>query len=269
MRVMSYNTLSGGLDDTDVRRYYAQMELIRAVDPDILLMQEARGFLEAGSARLFETEYRLCRRGLVARAPTTGQHTAIFLKRGIEPLSFEADAEHFHHATAIARLQVPEYEKPVTAICVHLCPYGAAVRLREASYLFNYAAADEFVILGGDFNSVSPADPEPEGLTYLPACFRARYVDTSGHADRRTLASLLQAGFVDVAVHLQQAATATVPTTAFTASEFVPFRCDYLLTTPSLIRRASRFEVLRSPTTDWASDHYPILAEFARPAPIA
>lgn len=265
MRVMSYNVLAGGLDDTDVRRYHAQMELIRIVDPDILLMQEARGFLNAGGARWFETEHRLGRRGLVARAPTTGQHTAIFLKPGIEPLSFEADAEHFHHAAAIARLRMPGYEKPVTAINVHLCPYSTAVRLREASYLFNYAADDEYVVLGGDCNSVSPADAEPEGLAHLPARFRARYVDANGHADRRTLASLLQAGFVDVAVHLQQASTATVPTTALPASEFVSFRCDYLLATSSLIRHATRYEVLRNPTTDWTSDHYPILADFVRP----
>ena len=80
MRVMSYNTLFGGFDGSDDRRRNDQLTLIHNTDPDILLIQEAKGYTASGSALLYATEQALGRRGFVAEAPITGQHTAIFLK---------------------------------------------------------------------------------------------------------------------------------------------------------------------------------------------
>lgn len=231
VRIMTYNTLFGGFDGEEGRRFDLQVDIIRAVDPDVLLVQEWKGFLADGAKRVFEAERRLGRRALVATASVTGQNTAILLKAGIEPIRFETDADHFHHAAAIAELHVPGLDKPLTAISVHLCPNGPHVRLREASYLINHAVDDAYVIVGGDFNSVSPHDLEP-ALQQLPARFRARYAGDDGQADHRTLAALEAAGFIDVGFKLGDNEAPTVPGAAFQGSEFVPFRCDYLLAAP-------------------------------------
>ena len=59
MKIMSYNTLFGGFDGNDGRRFDAQMELINKVQPDILLAQELKGYTENGMKRLFKMEEHL------------------------------------------------------------------------------------------------------------------------------------------------------------------------------------------------------------------
>lgn len=51
MKVMSYNTLFGGFDGTDDHRFLAQKEVVEDVNPDVLLVQEAKQF-EADGHRL-------------------------------------------------------------------------------------------------------------------------------------------------------------------------------------------------------------------------
>ncbi|WP_278984275.1 endonuclease/exonuclease/phosphatase family protein, partial [Sphingobium yanoikuyae] len=56
MRIMTYNTLFGGYDGADDRRARIQAEIVRDSDPDILLIQELKGFLDQGARRLYELE---------------------------------------------------------------------------------------------------------------------------------------------------------------------------------------------------------------------
>jgi len=41
-----------------------------------------------------------------------------------------------------------------------------------------------------------------------------------------------------------------------------PLRLDYIFATEDLAQRAIRCDVLRTPDTERASDHYPVLADF-------
>jgi endonuclease/exonuclease/phosphatase family metal-dependent hydrolase len=66
MKVLSYNTLFGGFDGAKRERFEAQLQLIRELAPDVLLLQEARGFEANGYAVLLETEQRLAMRGFSA-----------------------------------------------------------------------------------------------------------------------------------------------------------------------------------------------------------
>lgn len=261
MRVMTYNTLFAGFDGVDDRRRHDQFRVITEVDPDVLLLQEAKGYLAGGAALLYDTERALSMRGFVAEAAVTGQNTAIFIKHELTPFAFEPDAVRFHHAAAVLRFAAPGFDRPMTAISVHLCPNGPHVRRREASYLINYADPEALVLVAGDFNSVSPDDPEPEGIDDLPARFRARYVDETGRTERSTLAALKQAGYVDVGSVFGDR-TPTVPGAGFTDTEFVPFRSDFILTTSALAERAAGYRVIRTPMADGASDHYPVVVEF-------
>lgn len=261
MRIMSYNTLFGGFDQAVSHRAETQARIIRKASPDVLLIQELKGFLEQGSARLFDLERSLGMRALVAPAPHTGQHLGILVTPSVEILSFEVDSTHFHHAAAIASLRAPGFDQPITAVGVHLCPNGTAVRLREVSYLYGFAAPQTLTIIGGDFNSLAPGDPEPDDLDRLPAHFRIRYVNEHGCMDRRPIASLLQAGFVDIGATVGDRRR-TVPGAAFPQSEFVPFRSDYLLCSSLLADRAVCYTTWDDEDAGESSDHYPIYADF-------
>jgi endonuclease/exonuclease/phosphatase family metal-dependent hydrolase len=227
-------------------------------------MQEARGFDAGGGALLHALEAQIGVRGFLAIAPRTGQNVAIFIREPLTPLSFEADGANFHHALTTLKVNVPGTERPVTLISAHLCPNGPAVRLREAAYLAVQAAPDVCALLTCDFNSVSPHDPEPEGFDALPTHHRARYLaDDLKGTNRSVLAHLEAAGWVDVGHTLDKAITPTVPAAGFTGTEFAAMRCHYVLATAALAVGARSYEVVRTPATDTASDHYPIVTTFA------
>lgn len=263
LKVLTYNTLFGGRDGTDERRARAQIGLINELRPDVFLMQEAKGFEANGSAWLYALEASLGMRGFLALAPRTGQNVAVFVREPLRPLHFDADGAHFHHALATLKVALPGSDRVLTLMSAHLCPNGPDVRRREAAYLGVLAAPDNLTLLTGDFNSASPHDPEPQGFDVLPAHHRARYLaDDLRTADRTVLARLEAAGWVDVAHALGQYSVPTVPTAAFTGTEFAVMRRDYMLASKALAGCARACEVVRTPVTDMASDHYPVLATF-------
>ena len=264
MKVLTYNTLFAGFDGVDNRRQKLQHEVIRELQPDVLLIQEAKAFDANGHKLLFQTEDALGLRGLLGIAPHTGQNTAIFFRPEIKPVAFEMDAVHFHHVASAAQLLVPGFSVPITFVSVHLAPTNPEVRRREAAYLIAHAAPEKLTLVAGDFNSVSSHDPEPQGWEKLPTHFRARYLPPGSEtADRETLRTLYSAGFVDVAHRLGKNGMTTVPGADFASAEFIPFRCDHVLASVSLAESAKSYEVLKDARTGSASDHYPILAEFA------
>lgn len=262
LKVLTYNTLFAGRDGTDARRAATQIDLLRELEPDVFLMQEARGFDANGGSWLYDMEHLLQMRGFLALAPRTRQHLAIFIRHPLRPLSFERDPFNFHHSVASLKVALPGIEQPLNLTSVHLCPNGVDVRRREAAYLAVQAIPGEYRLLAGDFNSASPHDPEPQGLDLLAAHYRIRYASDGRHADRTVLAMLETAGWVDVGHLLQSEPIATVPTASFTDAEFAQMRCDYILATPALASRAVSYQVIRTPATGSASDHYPVLATF-------
>ena len=266
MKIMTWNTLFAGFDGNDETRRQLQLEVIREIAPDILLLQELKNFEANGSRLLFQTEDAIAMRGLLGIAPHTGQNTAVFICGDIKPIAFDVDAVHFHHAASVAQLKVPHLSENLIVASVHLCPNTPRVRWREASYLTNYADPQKLALVAGDFNSLSPHDDEPKGWESLPAHFRSRYILPGAEsADRETLATFLHQGFVDVGHRLEKHRTTTVPGAAFTSSEFVPFRCDYVMATPRLAAAAVTYFVIKDERTGRASDHYPIVTEFQLP----
>jgi exodeoxyribonuclease-3 len=268
LKIMTYNTLYGGYDGNDNKRYKLLTAVITSEDPDILLLQELKQFTQDGSQRYYQLEKDVGLRGFLAPALNTALNTAIFIRNNImQPLSFETDSVHFHHATAILKVKIKEVEKPLTVICVHLCPFSAQIRLNEVAYLFNYAAAHDYTIMAGDFNAVSPLDEEPVGIWELKEHHLVRYLGThSQKVDHAVLSKLYAAGYIDVAHLLQKNNEATVPVLGFkNNTEFMSFRSDYILCTKALSGAFKRYDVIKNENTDFASDHYPLVAELELP----
>ncbi len=261
LTVLTYNTLFAGRDGSDDRRARLQIGLINDIKPDVFLMQEAKDYDANGGAWLYALEAQISMRGFLAVAPRTGQNLAIFIREPLRAVSFEADGAHFHHATATLKVALPESDKQITFISVHLCPNGPEVRRREAAYLAVQAAPDKLTLITGDFNSASPHDPEPEDWPTLTSHHRTRYLayDLQG-IDRSVLAHLETAGWVDLGHQLDSDKTPTVPTVAYRDAEFATMRCDYLLASKALASTAKMYRVIRNADTDMASDHYPVLA---------
>ncbi len=229
-------------------------------------MQEAKGFDGNAGRLLFDLEAKIGMRDFLVTAPRTGQNTAIFIRPSLTPVAFEVDGANFHHALAVLTVTFPGSAKPATFVSAHLCPNGPVVRLREAAYLAVMASPDDLSLLAGDFNSASPHDPDPEGFDALPPHHRARYLaDDLRTADRSVLAQLEAAGWVDTGATFGDQ-TPTVPTAGFVASEFAIMRCDYIMTSKAMAGLAASYEVIRNPTTDAASDHYPVVATFTMPS---
>lgn len=263
LTVLTYNTLFAGRDGSNDTRAKAQISLINDLKPDVLLMQEAKGFDANGGAWLYAMEQQIGMRGFLAVAPRTGQNIAIFIHDSLRPLSFDANGVHFHHTLAMLKVAVPGTEQPITFISAHLCPNGPEVRRREAAYLAVHAAPERLTLITGDFNSASPHDPEPKDWSALATHHRARYLSDDLHGiDHSVLAHLEAAGWVDLGYKLDADRVPTVPTAAYRDAEFATMRCDYLLASKALAACASSYEVIRTPATDMASDHYPVLATF-------
>lgn len=263
LTILTWNILFAGRDGADDRRAQAQAQQINELMPDVFLMQEAKGFDANGATWLYALEHQIGMRGFLAVAPHTGQNLAIFIREPLRPLGFEVDYEHFHHALATLKVSVPGCEQPVTFISAHLCPNGPEVRLREAAYLAVQAAPDKLTLITGDFNSASPHDPEPEDWPALAPQHRARYLaDDLNGIDRRVLAHLEAAGWVDLGHRLDGTRVPTVPTLAYRDAEFATMRCDYLLASQALASKARSYQVILNDLTDAASDHYPVLATF-------
>lgn len=135
MRVLSWNILNGGSDGGDTTRWHAQAELVGELAPDVLLVQEVRGFDADGGRGLHEAEAQLGLRGLLAPAHRTGQHTAVFCAPHLQVRSFTPDTQHFHHALALVTVAVPGLPSPLQLASMHLSPLSPALRSAEVGWL--------------------------------------------------------------------------------------------------------------------------------------
>lgn len=268
LRILTWNILNGGADPgRGNARWDTQIALVRNLDPDIWLVQEARGFDADGSARLFEAEASLDRRGFLSVAPLTGQHTAILVKPELRAVRVEHDANHFHHALARVDIGLRGLDRPLRLASIHLSPLHPALRAGEVGWLAGLAEPAGLAIVAGDANSLAPGDPEPTDWHELPAHQRVRYLAPGSEppcSDRRALGFLHAAGFVDAAFDPAVGmvdTTPTVPTKGYPDAEFVAFRSDHILLSPALADARRSYRVVTEDRAQRTSDHLPVMAE--------
>ncbi len=263
MKLMTWNTLFAGFNEADDKRRRLQLEVIREINPDILFLQEVRNFQDNNNQLLIETEIALGMCGVLGVAPKTGQNVAVFYKSDFELISWQVEYIHFYNVACIVKFKIPGIDEVVTMINVHLCHSDPKIRWDEAKFLSQFVDSSKLVLIAGDFNAVSLFDAEPLGWKALPVHFKERhFLPGATVADRETLAILDRAGFVDISYHFRKNNENTVPCVGIAKSEFVPFRCDYVLATPKLAAQAKNYTVIKNQKTDIASDHYPIVVEF-------
>src|SRR5256885_5545640 len=158
MIAMTYNILVGGQPD----RLDAIVEVIAGQRPDVLALQELRGFDRAALDRLATAT------GLAAylARSRSGQPVAVLVRPGSRVRATRRLRGPFHHAAA--EITVATDRGPLTVIGTHFNPYSPIWRLAEARALARRIDPDRLVLLMGDLNGppgiAGPVDPfRPRG----------------------------------------------------------------------------------------------------------
>ncbi|TDB75559.1 endonuclease/exonuclease/phosphatase family protein [Micromonospora sp. KC723] len=262
LRVMTWNIRTGGRDRHGSDRRDLVVGVVSAQRPDVLALQELRGFDRGGL--LDEFAGRVGMRPHLARS-WFGQPVAVLVRPPLRVLATGRVRRPFHHATA--RVVVVTSAGSLAVFCTHLNPYSGGRRRMEADWLAAAvrAAGGPLALVAGDLNGLDPMVEHADRLAALPAHHRRRHLRRDNHTvDTRAVSRLLAAGLVDLwrvgAGDTGEADGLTVPT-RHGGAEFTGMRLDYLLGTAAVAERVRRVRVVRGGEADLASDHYPVVAD--------
>ncbi|WP_433119060.1 endonuclease/exonuclease/phosphatase family protein [Micromonospora sp. CA-246542] len=260
LRVMTWNIRTGGRDRGGSDRLDRVVQVVDQQAPDVLALQELRGFDRAGL--MATVADRVGMTPHLARS-CFGQPVAVLVRPPYRVLAAGPLRRPFHHAAA--RVVVSTPAGPLTVVGTHLYPYSGGRRRMEVDWLVAALrrAPGPMTLLAGDLNSLDPTVDHTARLDGLPALYKRRHLRRRGGAvDTRAVAQLLAADLVDLWPSANgdapEAAGLTVPT-RFGGAEFAGMRLDYLLGSRAVAERVRDCRVIRDATTDTASDHYPLL----------
>ncbi|WP_406036541.1 endonuclease/exonuclease/phosphatase family protein [Micromonospora sp. NBC_00898] len=259
LRVMTWNIRTGGRDRDGLDRLDRIVAVVAAQRPDVLALQELRGFDRGGL--LADVAGRVGMVPHLARS-CLGQPVAVLVRPPLRVLSAGRVRRPFHHAAA--RAVVDTSAGPLTVVSTHLDPYSGGRRRMEADWLAVAARrAGPLTLVAGDLNTLEPGVDHTARLAGLPDRYRRRHLCRDGRTvDTRAVSRLIEAGLVDLWPHLGGAEPdgLTVPT-RHGGAEFAAMRLDYLLATPAVAALARQVRVVRDGAADRASDHYPVVAD--------
>ena len=248
-RVLTYNIRFGGRG-----RESALAEVIRACEPDIVVLQEAT---DAGVVE------RLARDTQMEQwASRPGSSLGFLSRRTVQGFGWHRPRMSRH---AFLEIQLPGSEARIFG--VHLSAVHAAWtesrRVIELRALLKAIAQHQhgFHVLTGDFNTLAPG--ELLDFRKLPGRLRALVWLSGGTVRWRTIQIVLDSGYVDGyrAIHPD------VP--GFSFPTWDPHaRLDYLFLPTRYSTRLLSCEVQDGPRVIEASDHLPLLSVVDVPMPV-
>lgn len=259
LRVMTWNIRTGARDRTGPGRWDRVVRVVTAQRPDVLALQELRGFDRDGAGARFADAVGM--RPYLARS-CFGQPVAVLVRPPWRVSTAAPVHRPFHHAAQ--RVTLAAGSGPLTVLSAHLDPYRGWRRLVEAGWLAAAVrrAPGELALLAGDLNTLDPTTDHTARIARLPAPYRRRHLRRDGRTvETRAVARLHRAGLVDLFTRVGSGAPETAPTAHGGGAEFSGMRLDYLFTTAGLAGSAQTCRVLRGGDTEYASDHYPVVAD--------
>jgi exodeoxyribonuclease-3 len=272
MKVMTWNIRTGGGDRLD-----AVIRLIRREAPDVLALQELRGFDRSGARRMHDLAHAVAMTAHLAPS-VRGQPVAVLVRPPGRIVATASARIRLHHAAAA--VTVPTDGGPLTVVSTHLHPTSPRRRGREARWLaahygpaperfghgqgWTSAVADRvqrLVVLAGDLNALDPWSDHTDRMARLPERYRTRHLRPGGGVDTATVAAFDAAGLTDLWRVAGAGEGLTAPTTEGGGAEFSGMRLDYLLGSPPVARIATGGRVVTGDEAEYASDHYPVTME--------
>jgi len=241
LRLMSYNIRFGGGG-----REAALGNTIRALDPDVVLLQEAT------HPAVVESIAKAA--GMPAWGSRRGHSVGYLSRRPVTEASW-----HPIRGSRRTFLELVLAEPEVRLIGVHLTAlhtnWMERQRVRELrALLAGLAGREKEAIIAGDFNTLAPG--EELDLAQLPRRLRVLTWLTGRTIRWETIQIMLDAGFLDGfrLLHPDDAGH-TFPT-------WRPHvRLDFVFVPGSFTDRLRRCEVAKASGDGEASDHFPLVAE--------
>ena len=242
MRLLTYNVRYGG-----VGREEALAAVVRACDPDLVVLQEAtRPDVVAQVAAATAMETWGSRRG----------HSLGFMSR----IPIASHQWHQPRGSRHAFLEIVPAQSTCRIFGVHLSAVHSAWterrRVRELRALLAGIRQHQhgFHVLTGDFNTLAPG--ELLDVRALPYRLRALVWMSGGKIRWRTIQEILDARYADGFRALHPAEPGlTFPTWG------PHVRLDYIFVPGLHLKRLTACRVVSEPATKVASDHFPLLAE--------
>jgi exodeoxyribonuclease III len=253
MRVVTYNIKTGGYDGSDSTRLDAVLRVVAGLAPDVLALQELRGFDRPRVATRIAAALGM--RAFLARS-WFGQPVGVFVRAGLPVLTSGPVRRPFHHAAC--RVEVGTDHGPLTVVSAHLNPHWPGPRRREAGRVAAAVRGRSLALVCGDLNGLDPWTDHTDRVRRLAPPHRVRHLRWDGSVDTRAVATLDRAGLVDL--YPGSGRAETVPT-GLGGAEFSGMRLDYLFGTPAVAARLRSYRVVEGGEVDKASDHHPVLVE--------
>ena len=255
MKLMTYNIL-GGWED----RIELIIDTVLDESPDILVVNEANAFVPdiSGHLALLSETTDLS----YAAAAPSGQddfHVLLFSKK---PFHYVQFLTPLVRAGVFATVDTVFGE--LTIVGTHLSPFNEDERVTEIASILEAVKHHPRTVILGDLNSLSPHDDYPH-LTWerMNDVQRTKFT-TDRELRFDTIRRIEEAGFVDVAAARGCNDQPTSPTAITHDIAHADTRLDYIFVSQALREAVTDYRVVRTPDTEIASDHYPVVAELKR-----
>lgn len=249
LRVMTYNILDGGEN-----REAHILNVIQAANPDIVILQEVYSdeFLQSLSQAL----------GMSYRFGTGNKQRKVALLSKFPVKSFKSHHPIFPIWRNFIHAEIEILpSKTVRIIGVHpMANLGIIFeiwRFLEASFIIRHVqrANAQFSLIAGDFNAIAPG--EKVNTQSMPNWLKWMIYLQGNRVYHFSIAKYLSAGFTDCFRLLNSDDGFTLPPPEPNA------RLDYIFVNTNMKNLLKKCWVVREPeSTKYASDHYPVMAEF-------
>ena len=251
VRFMTYNILDGG-----ATREQFILEVLQAEQPDIVLLQE---IMQAQTVEGLAQALGMNR--FLARG-NTSRHLALLARFPI--VSAESFSPFPPIRTTVLQATVEcASGKPIHLLGVHLVPHPFVLfelwRIWEMRVALSRAQkyAGNPCLIAGDFNAVALGDGVE--VRSMPSFLKVMLALQGGRFFHKVIEQVLSAGFADSyrLLHPEEDGF-TLPTPTPT------IRLDYIFVNEELRAHLRKCYVVRQPeVVTQASDHFPVVAEFA------
>ncbi len=252
MKVMTYNILHGGVDSNGSRIEHI-IDMIKNENPDFVAIQEANNFDKNENKLLkrVSNETKLPYYALSQGTLEYDQQRSHVVSLSRYPLQEEHLFPDFTFQCAALSVVIDSPFGKLSICNIHLHSHSEDKRVKEVEVVLSYQSKYDKYIIMGDFNSLSRLD---------------NYGDLSAqeftHYDltRYEATDLSNLNHTDAVAHLNVNDRSTHPTigVAHKISK-TPIRVDYVFLTPSLTTHIKDAKIIKTPTAEKASDHYPVV----------
>ncbi len=252
---MTYNILNGGED-----RFESIIKVVSSENPDFLVINEANGFEKNGNQKLdkFSEKTGLLHFKL-ALSGEYDYHTAVFSRY---PFKEVREIKTLRNAGILVVIETKLGEISIAG--AHLTPYTEDLRLSEIDLIANQQKQYPNKILMGDMNSLSVIDGYNEKMIKGFNNTQLEKFTTDGKFRFDTINKITSLGYVDTAVIFGKQKECTVPTKINQdEAHLINMRVDYIFVSDSLKNKVKSYSIIKNALTEKASDHYPVVIEFA------